>query len=388
MYERPILKNVLNRLQEPKIQILMGARQVGKTTLIQQVLKKVTVPQLYVIAEGGYTSSWIEQQWAQARALERQGGSAILVIDEIQKIANWSERVKRLADEDTLSGRKIHLILLGSSSLVLHKGLSESMAGRYEIIHIPHWSFLECQQAFGLSLDDYIFFGAYPGSLMYRQDEARFFSYIQEAIIEPIVSQDILSQQVVTKPALLRELFRLGSEYSGQILSLTKVAGQLQGAGHTTTLSHYLTLLEQVFVLRGIYKYANQPIRRRQSPPKFQVYNTALQTASHKIPFQAALQNPDFKGRLVESCVGAYLLSHSQAMEEVFYWREHNQEVDFIVKLKGKLIAIEVKSGQKFKAPSGLETFSNQYSTQAKLLVGSGGIPLEVFLTTPLDHFV
>lgn len=385
MYERPIINKILKRILEPKIQILLGARQVGKTTLIQQVLKKLHIPYHYTIAESGYNSSWIEQQWSFARSLAVDQ-EVILVIDEIQKIDNWSERTKRLYDEDVISGKKVHPILLGSSSLLLQKGLSESMAGRFEVIHIPHWSFKECNEAFGVSIEEYIFFGAYPGALIYREDEDRFFSYIQDSIIEPVVTRDILSQHMINKPSLLRELFRLGSEYSGQILSFTKMLGQFQDAGNTTTLSHYLNLLDQTYVLRGIFKYTNTALRHRQSPPKLQVYNTALQSSVHKASFNEYAKDTDYRGRLVESAVGAYLISHKNT--ETFYWRENNQEVDYILKIKGKIIAIEVKSGKKLKTPSGLETFSQKFHTDAKLLVGSGGIPLETFLKTPLEHFV
>jgi predicted AAA+ superfamily ATPase len=175
MYERPIINTILKRLNEPKIQILLGARQVGKTTLIQQALKKVSAPYHYIIAESGYTTSWIEQQWSYARALSISG-SAILVIDEIQKIGDWSECVKRLFDEDTVANRKLHVVLLGSSSLLLQKGLSESMAGRFEIIPISHWTFAECQEAFDLNLDEFIYFGGYPGALRYRNEESRFYN--------------------------------------------------------------------------------------------------------------------------------------------------------------------------------------------------------------------
>lgn len=385
MYERPIINTILNRLNEPKIQILLGARQVGKTTLIQQALKKVSAPYHYIIAESGYTTSWIEQQWAYARAIS-VSGSAILVIDEIQKIGDWSERVKRLFDEDTVSNRNVHVVLLGSSSLLLQKGLSESMAGRFEIIPISHWTFNECQEAFDLTLDEFIYFGGYPGALQYRRDENRFQRYLHDSIIEPVVSRDILSQNLITKPALLRELFRLGCEYSSQILAFNKMLGQLQDAGNTTTLSHYLSLLDQAYVLKGIHKYTSESIRHRQSSPKLQVYNTALQTATQKKTFEDSMMDPDLKGRLVESCIGAYILSNPNA--KVFYWREDNQEVDFVVQLQGKNIAIEVKSGEKLKAVPGLELFSKKYAVNAKLLVGKGGIPIDVFLKTPLEHFI
>jgi predicted AAA+ superfamily ATPase len=385
MYERSIIKTILTRLSEPKIQILLGARQVGKTTLIQQALKKVTIPFHYIIAESGYTTSWIEQQWAYARALATSD-SSILVIDEIQKIGDWSERVKRLFDEDTISNRKVHVVLLGSSSLLLQKGLSESMAGRFEIIPISHWTFAECQEAFDLTLEEFIYFGGYPGALRYKNEESRFHDYLQDSIIEPVVSRDILSQNLITKPALLRELFRLGCEYSSQILAFNKMLGQLQDAGNTTTLSHYLNLLDQAYVLKGIHKYTSEAIRQRQSSPKLQVYNTALQTATHKKTFKDCMSDTDVKGRLIESCIGAYILSHPNA--KVFYWREDNQEVDFIVQLKGKTIAIEVKSGKKLKAIPGLELFSKKYGVNTKLLVGTGGVPIDVFLKTPLEHFI
>lgn len=385
MYERPIINTILNRLNEPKIQILLGARQVGKTTLIQQALKKVSAPYHYIIAESGYTTSWIEQQWAYARAIS-VSGSAILVFDEIQKIGDWSERVKRLFDEDTIANRNVHVVLLGSSSLLLQKGLSESMAGRFEIIPISHWTFTECQEAFDLTLDEFIYFGGYPGALQYRRDENRFQRYLHDSIIEPVVSRDILSQNLITKPALLRELFRLGCEYSSQILAFNKMLGQLQDAGNTTTLSHYLSLLDQAYVLKGIHKYTSEAIRQRQSSPKLQVYNTALQTATQKKTFKDSMMDPDLKGRLVESCIGAYILSNPNA--KVFYWREDNQEIDFVVQLQGKNIAIEVKSGKKLKAVPGMELFSKKYAVNAKLLVGTGGIPIDIFLKTPLEHFI
>jgi len=388
-FERPILKKVLKRLREPqnKIQILLGARQVGKTTLIHQSIKKINIPHHYVIAESGFTALWIEQQWAYARILSNHSTEgAILIIDEIQKIENWSERVKRLFDEDTISNKKVKIVLLGSSSLLLQKGLSESMAGRFEIISIPHWSYKECKDAFDLSLDEFVYFGGYPGSLSFIHEEDRFLTYIQESIIEPVVTRDILSQCIIQKPALLRELFRLGSEYSGQILSFNKMIGQLQDAGNTTTLAHYLSLLEQSSVLKGLHKFTNEPVRQKQSSPKFQVFNTALQVNVFKRGYDTYMTDPEYKGRLIESAVGAYLLSFSNV--NVFYWRENNKEVDFVVELKGKKIAIEVKSGKKITALSGLELFDKKFKADTKILIGTGGIPLDVFLNTPIDQFL
>jgi len=388
-FERPILKTLLERLNESrdKIQILSGARQVGKTTLSLQALKELREPHIHVFAENGYTTNWIDQQWAVARAKSKESSKgALLVIDEIQKIENWSERVKRLWDEDTKEGVLLKVVLLGSSSLLLHRGLTESMAGRFEVLYIPHWSFMECKDAFDLSLDEYFYFGGYPGSLKYRYDEERFLSYIQDSIIEPVVTRDILSQFIVHKPALLRQLFFLGCQYSGQILSYNKMLGQMQDAGNTTTLAHYLKLLDQSGVLKGLDKFSSEKVRQRQSSPKFQVYNNALMTAVSRLGFKETMENPELKGRLVESAVGVSLLMNPKS--HVYYWRENNKEVDFVVQEKGKLIGIEVKSGKRPSTLYGMESFRKSFSPQGILLVGEGGIPLETFFTTPLSHFV
>ncbi len=388
-FERPISKILITRMNEPrhKMQILIGARQVGKTTLTIHALKKIDQPYIYVIAESGYTVNWLDQQWSAARALSLQNlNGAVLVIDEIQKIENWSERVKRLWDEDTTQSKHLKVVLLGSSSLLLHRGLSESMAGRFEIIPVPHWSFAECEEAFGVTIDEYLYFGAYPGALAYIQDEERFLAYMQDSIIEPVITRDILSQCIVHKPALLRQLFHLGCNYSGQILSYNKMLGQMQDAGNTTTLSHYLTLLEQAGVLCGLHKFCAQEVRLRQSSPKLQVYNTALMTGSDHKNFKAVMNDSKLKGRLVESAVGASLLMDAKA--HVYYWRENNQEVDFIVKSKGKLIAIEVKSAEKSLKLDGMQAFAKNYHPDCKLLVGSNGVQLELFLKTPLNNFL
>lgn len=388
-YERSILQTILKRLQEKrnKIHILSGARQVGKTTLIHQALHKINTPNIYKMAESGFSTLWIEQQWSAARALSvAHPDGVLLVIDEIQKIDQWSERVKRLFDEDTMQKKNVKIVLLGSSALLLKKGLTESMAGRFEMIPITHWSYSECQEAFDLTLDEFIYFGGYPGALPFKNDENRFLTYVQESIIEPVVSRDIFSQHIIHKPALLRELFRLGCDYSSQILSFNKMLGQMQDAGNTTTLAHYLTLLEQSGVLKGIHKYIKEPLKKRQSSPKFQVFNTALQSSIMKTNFKDTMQEPELKGRLVESTIGAYLLSNTKA--KVFYWRENNKEVDFVVELNGKLIVIEVKSGKRMTSIPGLELFDKKFGSDSKLLVGTGGIPLDVFLKTPLENFI
>lgn len=379
---------LLKRLEEPRrfIQVLSGPRQVGKTTIVQQVINNLTEPVHYATADhpGFEESIWIEQQWDLARHQMASGKKGLLVLDEVQKVSAWSSVVKKLWDEDTLKKIPLKVVLLGSSPLLIQKGLTESLAGRFETLFTPHWSFPEMKKAFGWTVEQYIFFGGYPGAASLIQDEERWTRYIMDSLIETTISRDILLMNRVDKPALLRRLFTLGCQYSGQILSFQKMMGQLQDAGNTTTLSHYLDLLSGAGMLTGLQKYSEQKLRQRASSPKFQVFNTALMTAQSQYSFQEALQDHSFWGRLVESAIGAHLINHAHTMirTEVSYWREGNEEVDFIFQSGKKLMAIEVKSGRTPDHLSGLEEFSKRSKPTKKILVGKDGIPIEKFLST------
>ena len=304
----------------------------------------------------------------------------LLVIDEIQKIDNWSEVVKQQWDRDTHEGINIKVILLGSSRLLIQKGLTESLAGRFETLYLGHWSFAEMQVAFGWSIEQYVYFGGYPGSASLIKDESRWKNYINDALIETSISKDILMLTRVDKPALLKRLFELGSLYSGQILSFTKIVGQLQDAGNTTTLANYLNLLSDCGLLGGVEKYAGDIIRKRSSSPKFQVYNNALVTAQSDTSFSEVTVNPKEWGRLVESSIGAHLINHSISERYgLYYWREGNNEVDFIIEKGSKVIALEVKSGI-HADNKGMKIFAEKYNPEKVLLVGTGGIPYADFL--------
>ncbi|MGD9152261.1 MAG: ATP-binding protein [Gammaproteobacteria bacterium] len=392
MFKRFIFAQVLARLQEPKrfIQILAGPRQVGKTTLIQQVIKTLEQSYHYASADdiNSFNETWIEQQWEIGRIKARKSSYAILVLDEIQKITKWSETIKKLWDEDLRNNIPLKVVLLGSSKLLIQQGLTESLAGRFEIIPITHWSFVEMQQAFNWTLEQYIFFGAYPGAAPLINDEARWSNYIRNSLIETTISRDILLVSSVKKPSLLRQLFQLGCHYSGQILSFQKMLGQLQDAGNTTTLSHYLKLLENAGMLAGIDKFSARYVRQRASSPKLQVLNTALISAQSNIAFNAAQLNREYWGRLVESTVGAYLLNNIIGKNiELFYWRELSKEIDFVLRYNSNLIAIEVKSGITKNALPGMKTFKEKYNPKHILLIGGNGIPLKEFLQIPIEHW-
>jgi uncharacterized protein len=381
-----------SRLAEPRrfLQVVAGPRQVGKTTLVQQVAQRTRLPVRFASADEPTLKghAWIEQQWEAARSGAGPKGG-LLVLDEIQKLPGWSETVKRLWDEDTRAKRKLKVVILGSAPLLIERGLTESLAGRFEIIYLPHWSFGEMKAAFGWSLEEFLWFGGYPGAAPLIRDAGRWKRYVQEALIETTIARDVLLLTRVDKPALLRRLFELGCRSSGQILSYTKMLGQLQDAGNTTTLAHYMELLSDAGMLAGLDKYAGHEVRQRGSSPKFQVLNTALLTAQAGLTRAEARDDREFRGRLVESAVGAHLENAAaEGACEVFYWRERNREVDFVVRSGRTLTAIEVKSGRARESLAGIEAFAAAHKPQRTLLVGGDGIALEDFLARPVQHWV
>lgn len=389
MKKRKTFEILLKRLREPRrfIQALIGPRQVGKTTLARQVVEELGEPSRYVSADLATLQdlSWLQQQWDVARELAKSEGKALLIIDEIQKIPHWSDMVKFLWDQDTVSGIDLSVLVLGSSPWLMQKGLSESLAGRFEIIPITHWSYKEMHEIFGWSLERYLYFGGYPGAepLADEENPTRWTNYINDSIIETTISRDILLMTQVNKPALLRRLFQLGCHYSSQILSYNKMLGELQDAGNSTTLAHYVDLLAGAGLLSGLQKFANQIVRKKGSSPKFAVYNTALLSAQSGKSFLEAMADRVFLGRLIESAVGAHLLNSIRGTQmELFYWREGDREVDFVLQLGDKLIAIEVKSGQESMRHSGIDSFVKQFEPSRILLVGDQGIPLKTFLST------
>ena len=351
MIRQTIHTELLKRLKEKRrfVQVLAGPRQVGKTTVVRQVMEASKIPAHYASADEPTLRdrTWLEQQWdiARLKAGESKAG-ALLVLDEIQKVTDWSSVVKLLWDADTHSSVPLKVVLLGSSPLLIQSGLTESLAGRFEVIPAPHWSFTEMRDAFGWSLGQYIFYGAYPGAAELIEDPQRWRRYILDSLIETTISRDILLLTRVDKPALLRRLFQLGCAYSGQILSYQKMIGQLTDAGNTTTLAHYLELLQGAGMLAGLSKYSRGQVRQRGSSPKLQVLNTALMSAQDHRSTAEARQDGDYWGRLVESCVGAHLVNSSFGTNiSVTYWRERNHEVDFVLQQGKTTVAIEVKSG-------------------------------------------
>ncbi len=391
MFTRPMFDVLRDRLQEPRrfMQVLIGPRQTGKTTLAQQIMDSLDIPSHYASADEPTLKDriWIEQQWEVARTRSRSNEPshrALFILDEIQKLPGWSETVKRLWDEDTARRLPLQVVMLGSSALLIQRGLTESLAGRFEVIPVTHWSFAEMQQAFDWSMESYLFYGGYPGAATLISDHQRWARYIMEALIETMISRDILLMQRVDKPALLRRLFELGCTYSGQVLSYQKMLGLLQDAGNTTTLAHYLNLLKYAGLLTGLPKYAGQRVRQRASSPKLQALNTALMTASSQRTVAEAKRDTEYWGRLVESAIGAALFNGLQGSQAaLFYWSGRNREVDFVLRRGDVLVAIEVKSGRRKTNLPGLEAFCKAFPVTKKLLVGAQGISWKEFLLKP-----
>jgi len=364
-YKRSVYYKIFDRLSQksPFIQVISGPRQVGKTTLIKQLFSEPHWQGIYAIADGiSHDTQWIESQF-NAALLKQQtdlNTPIILAIDEIQKIQNWSEIIKRLFDEQKFSNKSpIQLILLGSSNWLLQKGLSESLAGRFEQWNIDHWTFNELHDAFNITHEEYVYFGSYPGAIPMIKDEDRWKNYIRQSLIETVITKDVLLMNRIEKPALLRRLFELGTQYSGQILSFTKIMGQLQEAKNTTTLSHYLELLNHAGLLTGLSKFAMDQARKRNSSPKWQTKNNALMSSLYDYNFEQIQSDKKTWGRWVESAVGTHLLAHKGSDLNIYYWNESNAEVDFILENKGKHIALEVKLSR--DKVSGLNQFSKQF---------------------------
>ena len=400
-YIRKQFYTLKERILEPRkfMQVLAGPRQVGKSTLVDQVLSQMDIPHVVEVADAvdPKDSDWLHRVWEAARTTKmlRGIGEYLLVIDEVQKIENWSEVVKKEWDADTRGRVNLKVVLLGSSRLLLRKGLTESLAGRYELIRMPHWSLREMRDAFGVSVDEYIYFGGYPGPARLMKDERRWRKYVKDSLVAPAIEKDVVMTSRIYKPALMKQLFELGCGYSAEILSLTKLMGQLQDAGNVTTLAGYLELLKECGLLTALQKYANDDARKRGSVPKYQVYNNALLTAYKGRGFVADRTDTRTWGRWVESAVGAHLMSMADELGyEVYYWREpsrskeeKDKEVDFIIDCGGELTAIEVKSGRR-GMNAGLPAFVEAFNPKRSFVVGTDGVSLEDFLGCEVEEIL
>lgn len=391
MYERSFVTILSDRLRESRrfIQVVIGPRQTGKSTGVSQALGKLSAP----VVEYAFDrprdrrSAKLEEIWGQAREMLGSSPEVILSLDEIQKVPDWSSTVKFLWDEDTRRGNNIKVVATGSSALTLRGGMAESLKGRFEEIASTQWTLAECRDAFGYSLDDFLFFGGYPGAAALKDEPDRWFAYMHDSIIEPTITQDVLEMETVKKPALLRALFEIGAMYSAREISYRKLLGQLDDRGNTEVISHYLDLLSHAGLLSGLRKYDEKPLRSKTSSPRLLVHDTSLMTAASEEDAEALFANPAQKGHLIETAAGAYLLERSrQERFSVRWWRDRNDEVDFVITKGRKRTAIEVKGGHT-RRTKGLGAFVEKYPGTYVLIVGAESCPLEEFLLGNISLF-
>jgi predicted AAA+ superfamily ATPase len=391
-YQRGLVAQLAKRMREPRrfIQVVTGPRQTGKTTAINQALAKIELPYRIIGADIISTDSaqWLESEWQMARTqISGKQKSALFIVDEIQNIPQWSSHVKKLWDEDARTGIDLRVVLSGSSSLLLQKGLAESLMGRFELLRSSHWSLAEMRAAFDYSLDDFLCYGGYPASALLKDDVRRWQDYMNDAVIEATLSRDILQLEDVRKPAVLRRLFLLGCQFSAQELSYRKMLGQLNDKGNTETIAHYLDLLANAGLLCGLQKHYDKLLNIRKSSPRLMVFDTSLLTATSPKEPEFLLANSEKRGHLVESAVGAYLLARSQREHfELLWWRDGNDEVDFVLKKNERVTAIEVKSGRNRKA-GGLLEFRRRFPEAKTIIVGDANTTLENFLLGKTDLF-
>lgn len=342
------------------IQIVIGPRQVGKTTGIKEVLSRLNRKYIYASADEVISPNpdWIVENWQRARSL---GDGTILVIDEVQKIHNWSGQVKYLYDalEDPHS---MKIILTGSASLSLGDKSKESLAGRFELIEVPHWSFAEMRQAFNFNLAEFLKFGGYPSPVELKNDLERWRSYIKSSIVEPVLYRDVQSLVRIDKPALFQQVVALSMHYPAQEISFQKFVGQLQDSGNLATVKNYLEILEQAFFLKLLYKFSTRPISTRSSSPKILSLCPAL-TSIFNNPNDLD-SDKEWFGHCLESAVGARL---SRLGGELTYWRDGKFEVDFVIQKDRKILAVEVKSGRR-KGLNGVEKFLSQFKGSKAVL--------------------
>ena len=405
-YERPLVADLVRRLADGRdlIVAIFGPRQTGKTTAIGQALDRCGMPAIYRpvdAAAGAHESGiperpaerdhhWLAARWQEARReARRRRAWVVLVFDEIQRVPDWSLAVKGLWDEDRRRGDRVRAVVLGSAPMLMQQGLTESLAGRFQPFRVTHWSFGEVSSFADLTFDEFLWYGGYPRARDFYGRFEEWADYVRTSLVETTVRRDVLAMTRIGKPALLERLLRVGSRLSGQAVAYSKLLSHLQDAGNATTLAHYLDLLEQVGLLAGLPKYARQQHRRRAAPPKLNVLNTALLTTQAGYDFESGLADRAFRGRLVESAVGAHLFLTKAPGMELHYWREDDREVDFVTERKGRLYAIEVKSGSRTGGGAGLDAFCRRFPEAVPVVVGGGrGEPLNEVLSTPAPEWL
>lgn len=417
-FERPQVARLIERLTDdkapPLIVAVTGPRQSGKTTIVQQALRKVARLGLrgrYValddpearrqtsvsategavaIPPSPHDTDWLVSVWRRARhhaATSDRG--FVLVLDEIQYVENWSTTVKGLWDADRRAGVPLRVVILGSAPWHLLTGMGESLAGRFMPLSVRHWSLSEMAEAFDYSLQEYLFYGGYPGAAPFTSGPGEWRSYIAHSILAPIFERDLLARTRVQRPSVMRQLVDVAPEYSGQIVKPEHLAGRLRGAGSARTIAHYVNLLADAGIMTGLPNYSGSAVGRASSNPKLIVLNSSLMTARSGYSFEEARSDRTFWGRIVETAVGAHLHNTLETSMHLAYWRDGHHEVDYVLFQGPHVLGIEVKSRRWRGSLPGLTAFGKRFPRAGTLLVGGrDGIPLNEFLYRPAGQWL
>ncbi len=372
---RECLETLTARLAEPapgRIQLLAGPRQVGKTTLLLELAAREGVQAIYAAADAPEASlpGFLERLAARIEDTATARGRAVLLLDEAHLLHGWAAWLKGLWDRWRRRKIPVQVVATGSSSLHLAAGSKESLAGRFERLTLAHWSARSLAEVFGIGLDDaadlVVRLGAYPGAFALRDEPPRWSAYVRDAILEPAIGRDILALAVVRRPALLRQVFGVAASSPAQIVSLQKIQGALQDGGALETIAHYLTLLEEAFLVAPLPKHATTEPRRRAAPPKLVTLSNAL-VAAVSAPGLDPATDPARFGALVENACLAHAWNSGQ---RVSYWREESLEVDGVIEGSWGKWAIEVKTGS-FQPRDlfGLMEFTSRRSGHRPLVV-------------------
>lgn len=371
----PQLNSIMDLVnkREGHIHVLVGPRQVGKTTTVKQLSENSGLVSKYISADGEVSrpKSWLSLQWQMSLG----EGVELLIIDEIQKVENWAEEAKRFWDQRGESSPR--LILLGSSSLSLHRGLSESLTGRYILHRVYHWDFESSQKLLNeLDLKKYLEHGGYPGSYEFIENKFEWLSFVKDSIITPVIEKDILSMVHVKSPALFRQSFDLICSYASQEISYTKLLGQLQDKGNTDLVKNYIKLFEAAFLVKSLEKYSGKIIKKRSSSPKLYPLAPALYSQAIDMQF-----DEEYYGHAFELFILMELLKFPGS---VYYWRERSYEVDFILEIGNKLIAVEVKYTSLPESTKGLEEFVTKFENVVPLIINKDNYRAKLKLISDL----
>lgn len=370
---------LLDRLAEPapgRIQLVTGPRQVGKTTLLLDLAARLGERAMYAAAdapEASLPGHW-DRLWADAEA--RAGrGAVVVLLDEVHLMPAWAAALKGRWDRFRRRGLPIHIVATGSSALRVTHGSRESLAGRFERLVFTHWTAGALSAAFDLPPAEAaraaVVFGTYPGAVPLARDPARWRAYVRDAIIEPAIGRDVLALGQVRRPALLRQVFAVAVASPAQIVSLQKIQGQLADRGALETVAHYLSLLQDAYLVAALEKFTTRPARRRAAPPKLIALNNALLSAMHPDGPPDERRDAARFGAWVENACLASALSHGQ---RVTYWREEPLEVDGIIDGTWGRLAVEVKTSRvESRDLTGVLEFCRRHPSYRPLVVTRPG---------------